>query len=219
MGGPTSTPKVVLWDIGRLVPYEGNAKLHDKAQVKKIAESIRQFGWTSAIVVDSKGVIIAGHGRRLAALQLGAKQVPVLVRDDLTDEEVRALRLADNRVALSGMDNELLRAELESLDFDLEGIFDKKELEFLNADLAEIDVGGFVDDLDAAVQEQVKETTAKVADLDNKDTPVAKALGFKSIKLKEEKYVAAFMASIESETGRQGAEAFIEHCKLHSGAA
>lgn len=211
--------KIVLWDVEKLVPYEGNAKLHDKAQVKKIVESIRQFGWTQAIVVDKDGVIIAGHGRRLAALELNAKQVPVIVRDDLSESEVKALRLADNRVSISGMDNELLRAELESLEFDLDGIFDKKELEFLNADLAEIDVGGFVDDLDSAVQEQAKETTAKVADLDNKDTPVAKALGFKSIKLKEEKHVAAFMASIESETGRQGAEAFIEHCKLHSGVA
>lgn len=88
------------------------------------------------IVVDGNGVIIKGHGRRLAALQIGLKKVPVIVRDDLSEEAVRAARLADNRVAISGLDNEILRKELSSLEFSLDNIFDKKELTFVTADLA-----------------------------------------------------------------------------------
>lgn len=215
----TSEPNIVLWEISKLVPYELNSKIHEKPQVKKIAESIKQFGWTQPIVVDKHGVIIAGHGRRLAALSLNATHVPVWVRDDLDENQVRALRLADNRVALSGTDNELLRKELESLDFDLVGIFDSKELAFLTADLAEIDVGGFVEDLDAAVEQQEQETAATVAQIDEKPVAIAKALGFKTITAKDEKYVAAFLAHIEEATGKQGAEAFVAHARAQLEAA
>lgn len=208
-------PVIKRWAIDKIKPYEENAKLHDKAQVSKIAKSIAEFGWTSPIVVDKNGVIIAGHGRRLAAIELKQTEVPVLVRDDLTDDQVRALRLADNRVAIGGFDNELMRKELESIEFDLNGIFDKKELAFLTADMTEINMDGFVDDLDAAVDRQTEETKATVAAIDKKDVPIAKALGFKTITLKDEKHVAAFLAQIESDTGKQGADAFIEHTKRH----
>lgn len=205
--------KIVLWDIDKVLPYENNSKLHDPAQVKKIAKSIKDFGWDQPIVVDKNGVIIKGHGRRLGAISLGMKQVPVYVRDDLTPEQARAARLADNRVAISGIDNELMRKELESLDFDLEGLFDKKELDFLLADMAKIDDTSFVDDLDVAVAEQAAETAATVASLDEKQVPIAKALGFKTITLRDEKYVAAFIAIVEERTGKAGAEAFVAHAK------
>lgn len=203
------TPKIVLKDIGWLKPYELNAKIHDAGQVKKIAASIKEFGWTSAIVADKNGVIIAGHGRRLAAIELRLSKVPVWVRDDLTEEQVRAARLADNRVAISGIDNELLRKELESLDFDMAGIFDKKELDFITADLASLNSEAFVVDLEEEVRKQEADTATKVAAMDEKDVPIAKALGFKTIKTKDEKYVAAFMAEAEDATGKEGAAAFV----------
>lgn len=204
---------IVLWDIDRLKPYEQNVKLHEPSQVKRIAQSIKEFGWTQPIVVDRNGVIIAGHGRRLAALSLDLKQVPVLVRDDLDDDAVKALRLTDNRVALSGFDGEMLQLELASISLDLEGIFDKKELDFMQADLSVIDDSKFMTDIDAAVREQAAETTRKIAAADEKDVPIAKALGFKTIKTKDEKYVAALVAQAEEQTGKQGAEAFVEFAR------
>lgn len=208
--------KIVMRGIDTIAPYELNAKLHEPKQVAKIAESIKQFGWTQPIVVDKNGSIIAGHGRRLAAISLGLKEVPVLVRDDLSDEEVKALRLADNRVALSGFDGEKLQAELASLQIDMEGIFDKKELEFMQADLSVIDDDKFMTDVDAAVREQAEQTIKKIADADAKEIAIAKALGFKNIKIKDEKHVAAFIAIIESETGKSGAEAFVEHAQRYA---
>ena len=209
-------PNIVLMDVEKISPYELNSKIHDDTQVKKIAESIKQFGWDQPIVVDSAGVIIKGHGRRLAALSLGMKQVPVWVRDDLSAEQVRASRLADNRVAVGGVDTDLLQKELADLDFDLSGIFDAKELSFLEADLADMDFGAFVPDLDAAIATQAAESTRKVEEVDARPVKIEQALGFKTIQGSAERHVAMFMAIIESETGLTGAEAFV-HFATHYG--
>ncbi len=203
-------PNIAVWDIERVIPYDLNAKTHDKEQVKKIAKSIESFGWTQPIVVDSKGVIIAGHGRRLAAISLNMTKVPVWVRDDLDEQAVRALRLADNRVAISNLDTDILQRELASLEFDLDGFFDKKELEFLEADLGELNMDAFVADLDGAIADQAEETTASIAAAAEKDVPISKALGFKSVKGADERAIAMFMAQIEAESGKAGAEAFME---------
>lgn len=206
-------PNIQSWDIARLIPYDKNVKKHDAAQVSKIAESIRRFKWTQPIVVDRNGVIINGHGRRLAAIELGLTQVPVWVRDDLTDEEVRAARLADNRVALSDIDADMLQEELAALNLDLTGIFDDKELNFLAADLGEMNESAFVDDLEAEIAEQVAETKREIEATDVRDVKIAKALGFSSIRGKDERVVARFMAAAEAETGLTGADAFIAHLK------
>lgn len=87
--------KIQMWIVDDVKPYELNAKIHSEEQVAKIAESIARFGWDRPIVVDKNGVIIKGHGRRLAAIKLGLIEVPVLVRDDLNEEQVKAARLAD----------------------------------------------------------------------------------------------------------------------------
>lgn len=204
-------PTHELWDIDRVLPYEKNAKLHDPKQVEKIATSIKKFKWRgNPILVNEQGVILAGHGRRLAAISLGLKKVPVEVVKGLTNEEQRAYRLTDNRVAISNIDTELLKLELLSLDsFDMNGIFDKKELNFMEADLGELNVDAFVDDLDAEIEQQAIETEQTLKEADEKEVPVAKALGFKSIKGKDERSVAIFMAQIEEQTGKTGAEAFI----------
>ena len=201
------------WPIEKLVPYELNSKIHDDAQVEKIANAIKATGWDQPIVVDADGVIIKGHGRRLAAKRLGLTHVPVLQRSDLTPEQVRVARLADNRVAMSGIDADLLKQELETLDYDLKGIFDAKELKFLDVDLAQIDETGFVADIDLAIEQQTQESIAQVLDTDARPVKIDKALGFKTVQGADERHVSRFIAMIEAETGMTGAEAFVAHAK------
>lgn len=103
------------WPIDRPKPYAKNPRRNDAA-VEKVAASIREFGWAQPIVVDGDGVIIIGHTRLKAAKKLGLKTVPVLVRADLSPEQVAALRLADNKTAeLAEWDEPLLAAELDAL--------------------------------------------------------------------------------------------------------
>lgn len=212
-------PNIQVWDITRLIPYELNSKIHDDAQVAKIRKSIDEFGWTQPIVVDKKGVIIAGHGRRLAGMSRGDKKVPVWVRDDLTPEQVRALRLADNRVAIGNIDTDLLQKELATLDFSLDGIFDAKELDFVTADIGMVNDAAFVTDLDAEIAAQAVETKTQIAASAEKGVAIAQALGFKSIKGADQRAVAMFMAQIEADTGKSGADAFVEFVSQFAGVA
>ena len=112
-----------LWPVERLVPYERNARTHSAEQVAQIAASIREFGFTNPILVDGKDGIIAGHGRLMAAKDLGLSEVPVVVLDHLTEAQKRAYVLADNKLALNaGWDVDMLTAEMEGLqaaEFDL----------------------------------------------------------------------------------------------------
>lgn len=107
--------KVEMVDTDELIPYERNAKKHDDAQVEQIAESIRQFGFKQNLVIDEKNVVIIGHGRLLAAKKLGMKELPCIRVHDLTEEQIRALRLADNKLNESDWDNDLLTSELDSI--------------------------------------------------------------------------------------------------------
>ena len=96
-------------------PYEDNPRVNDAA-VDAVAASIREFGWRQPIVVDRNGVIVMGHTRLKAAQKLGLKTAPVHVADNLTDDQTRALRLADNKTAeLASWDYGLLDAELAAL--------------------------------------------------------------------------------------------------------
>lgn len=109
--------------LSELVPYAANAKKHDARQVANVAESIRQFGFVQPVVVDRDGVIVIGHCRALAAEKLRMVEVPCVCVDDLTPEQVNALRLVDNKTNESPWDLDLLSAELPALDlsgFDLE---------------------------------------------------------------------------------------------------
>jgi len=105
----------VVTDIDLIIPYERNAKLHDDAQVVELAEKIKKYGFTQPIVVDKDNVIIIGHCRRLAALHLGLKQVPVVKLEAISEDECAALRLFDNRIAEGLVDPELVRFELNTL--------------------------------------------------------------------------------------------------------
>ena len=97
-----------------LIPYPLNAKKHPVEQINHIASSIYEFGFDQPIVIDRKGMIIKGHGRYLASLKLGLQSVPVIVAN-LSDAMAKASRLADNKVAESGWDNDLLKSSIDSL--------------------------------------------------------------------------------------------------------
>ena len=119
--------------IGALIPYAKNSRTHSDEQVAQIAASITEFGWTNPVLVDEKKTIIAGHGRVLAAAQLGIKKVPCIELSGLTETQRRAYVLADNRLALNaGWDTETLKLELIDLNedgFDLSLLgFDDDEL-------------------------------------------------------------------------------------------
>lgn len=102
--------------LSELTPYPENAKKHDKKQIANVAESIRQYGFVQPIVVDRDDVIIIGHCRALAAKKLGMDEVPCVSMDDLTPEQVNALRLVDNKSNESDWDFDLLADELPGLD-------------------------------------------------------------------------------------------------------
>lgn len=117
-----NTVYVKLTDIH---PYSKNAKTHDKKQIKNISKSIEQYGWTQPIVLDRKNEIVIGHGRFFAAQLLKLKEAPCVYVDGLSDEQVKALRIADNKLNESDWDIKLLEEELEGLDFgDIELDFD-----------------------------------------------------------------------------------------------
>lgn len=116
--------KVEQWPIEKLVPYAKNSRTHSDEQVAQIAASIKEWGFTTAVLVDESGSIIAGHGRVMAARKLGLASLPVMVAKDWTDAQKRAYVIADNKLALNaGWDDELLALELGELGdagFDLE---------------------------------------------------------------------------------------------------
>ncbi len=116
--------KIVMRNTMDIYPYGANAKMHPEPQIGTIMESIRRFGFVNPILLDGEDVVIAGHGRLLAAGKLGMEKVPTIQLAHLSPEEVRALRIADNSIPEGGVWNpDVLEAELASLravDFDLE---------------------------------------------------------------------------------------------------
>ena len=139
-------PKLEYLKPSELVPYERNARTHSYDQIEQIKASIAEFGFTNPVLIDLDGVIIAGHGRATAAKEMGLEAVPVIRLGDLTQEQVKALRIADNQLALNaGWDEELLRIELSELeDFDLDILgFSLDELDALVYSLDTLDEGVF----------------------------------------------------------------------------
>lgn len=114
---------IVYRPLNELIPCARNARTHSVEQVAQLVASIKEFGWTNPVLVDECGEIIAGHGRVMAAESLGIDTVPVIVLANLTDDQKRAYRLADNRLPMNaGWDVELLKLEITELldaDFDI----------------------------------------------------------------------------------------------------
>lgn len=110
-------------NIRDLKPYKKNAKKHNKEQVEQIANSIKEFGFTQPVIIDKNNEVVAGHGRILGAKKAGLKQVPTVCLEDLTEEQIKAYRLVDNKLNESEWDYDLLDEELgilgESIDMDM----------------------------------------------------------------------------------------------------
>lgn len=131
--------EIVVKNVEDLIPYENNPRNNENA-VKYVAESIRQFGFKVPIIVDADDIVVAGHTRLKAAKELGITEVPCVVADDLTEEQVRAFRLADNKVAeIASWDSELLDFELGEIDG-----FNMDDFGFI--ELSDIDVDDFFEE-------------------------------------------------------------------------
>ena len=139
--------EIVMMNIDEIIPYENNPRKNDDA-VEAVANSIKNFGFKSPIVVDANKVIVNGHTRLKASKLLGLTMVPVIIASDLTEDQCRALRLADNKTAeIASWDKKLLMQELESIDweglqmdmtdFGFDNIFDSKPQEVTHDDFEE----------------------------------------------------------------------------------
>lgn len=107
---------IVYKPIKELEPYKKNAKKHPMEQIERIANSIKEFGFTQPVIVDRNNCVVAGHGRILGAKKAGLKQVPTVMLEELTEEQIKAYRLVDNKLNESEWDDVLLAQELEKLD-------------------------------------------------------------------------------------------------------
>lgn len=121
---------IVYRNIKELKPYKKNAKKHPKEQVERIANSIKEFGFTQPVIIDANNCVVAGHGRILGAKKAGLKQVPTVMLEDLTEEQIKAYRLVDNKLNESDWDFNLLDEELGILSDDI-------DMELFGFDLAE----------------------------------------------------------------------------------
>ena len=110
--------EIITRKVSELTPYGKNAKTHDEKQIANVANSIKRFGWQQPIVVDEQGVVVIGHCRLLAAKKLGLREVPVTIASGLTEDEVKELRIADNKTNESPWELGLLADDIEGLDFE-----------------------------------------------------------------------------------------------------
>lgn len=188
MSKQTEKRKIEYIAIDALKEYERNTRTHDAEQVEQLKRSITEFGFTNPVLIDENNVIIAGHGRRSAACELGMKEVPCLRLTGLTEAQIKALRIADNQLALNaGWDEEMLRIELADLkteDFDL-------------------DLLGFsLDELEQYLEPEKSDAPPKNLD---KETEASNEVYVISIKVKDVKLVDAFLkeyrVKIEEELG------------------
>lgn len=215
----TDLPKVELKPIIWLKPYEKNAKKHDADQVKRLAATIRAHGWDQPIVAEPDGTIIKGHGRRLAAIELGLNEVPVIVRHDLSKAEADAARIADNSAASVAYDTAMLQEEIKRLmaevpDLDLGSLaLSDKDLTLLTEELATPDTDAVMNDTSAEIERQKEEDAERIEHADAEMVPLAKAFGFGKMRASDQRVLTGFMAEAEAATGKTGYDAFIEGLK------
>ena len=158
----STTLKIEMMDIGKLVPYKNNAKLHPQEQIDQIKSSIQQFGNNDPIAIDKDNVIIEGHGRMLALEQLGHKEVPVIKLGHLSDEQRKAYTLVHNQLTMnSGFDLELLKIELD----DIVNI-DMTEFDF-DYDFPEDGEEVVEDEFDGEIPEEPKSKRGEIYQLGN----------------------------------------------------
>ena len=138
-----------------LIPYEKNTKKHDDVQINNVAESIKQYGFVQPIVIDKNNVVVIGHCRLLAAKKLKMADVPCVCVDDLTDEQVKALRIVDNKSNESPWEFDFLADELADLDL--------SDFDFdfgIDTDAEEVNIDEFFEN--AQSQEQKEKQPEKI---------------------------------------------------------
>jgi hypothetical protein len=205
---------VADYAIAKLKEYPNNTKIHSEEDTKKLAATIKANGFTDPILVNKKGLIIAGHGRRLAMISLGYKTIPAFVFKHLTEAQERTLRISHNKATSITYDSEKMAIEVKDL-FDM-GVkqedlaLDAKEFDIMTKDLDVMSDTAFSDDIGDDVEAQNEETHANIAEMDQRMVPVIKALGFKEVPKAAEKTLLEFMTRIEGDTGKKGQEAFCE---------
>jgi len=147
--------QIVEKKVTELKAYEKNPRKNDNA-VEPVAESIKEFGFKVPIIVDKDNVIVAGHTRLRAAKKLGMKTVPCIVADDLNPEQIKAFRLADNKVSeFADWDMDLLTLELKEIDLDMDLFgFDEDLKEIIRTDLSDKDFTAFQVIIDCDSEEQ-----------------------------------------------------------------
>lgn len=198
--------KLEYWPLEKLKRYDKNAKIHTKEQVGRLAQSIKRHGIANPLNVKPDGEIITGHGRSMALEQLKAKVAPVFVRHDLTEREIKELRLADNKTASVDYDNELLKIDFEDLlseNDDLNDLaagtgFELRDIEMLTEDLGDLDLNlaGSQDqsDFDNQVEQSAGDTETEITAIDEKQVPISKVIGFKSVSVADGRDIKRFMA-------------------------
>ena len=136
--------KIEYIDTEKLIPYINNPRINDEA-VDVVAASIKEFGFKNPIIIDKENVIIAGHTRLKAAKKLGLKEVPVIRVEDLTDKQIKAFRIADNKTTeFAEWDMELLELELEELEDMFTGFSEEEKEIIFNA--SDVDIDSFFED-------------------------------------------------------------------------
>jgi DNA (cytosine-5)-methyltransferase 1 len=153
---PTIEDNISLIDISEIIPYSNNPKSHPEAQVKKIASSIKNYGWDQPIVIDENKEIIKGHGRLQAAELLDLTQVPVITRTDLSDAEKKASRIADNKTA----ESEWLDDELET---EVDLLAEEPEIEIDNLGFDDDEIDDLLDTTEQSVDELEEEPISNKA--------------------------------------------------------
>ena len=139
--------QIKLAEISNIKPYENNPRKLSEQAIEKVAMSLKEYGFRQPIVVDKDMVIVAGHTRFRASKKLGLKQVPISVIDNLSEEQINAYRIADNRTAEeSEWDNELLKMEIKEL-----------EAKDFKLDLKNIDLNFMIDPVPNKPQELIEE--------------------------------------------------------------
>ncbi len=207
--------KIEYLDPKALVPYDANAKIHSQRQIEALAKAISKRGFDQPITVDDEGVIITGHGRTLAAIHAGLPKVPVIVRDDLSPEEVKAKRLEDNRLSSTDYDTEALQQEIEALSsvgFDEIFGFDAREMEMFLSDPMEMAADDdFIDDLGSEADRQEKEQARIAAEVGESTVAIQTVIGFNTIPVSSSRDVANWFGRIEEKHGCTGISALLAH--------
>lgn len=156
--------KIEYMNIDTLIPYENNPRNNDEA-VKYVANSIKEFGFKNPIIIDKDNVVVAGHTRLKAAKNLGIKKVPVIRADDLTQEQIKAFRIADNKVSeIATWDLDKLNIELQDIDLDM------CDFGFDDFEIGSLDLGssqGIIEDEVPEVEEEPKSKYRDIYQLGN----------------------------------------------------